>query len=67
VGGHHKLSKASLAGLLIALGIIYGDIGTSPLYTIKAIIGKSEVTDLLVIGGYRVSSGPSPCKPPSSM
>ncbi len=45
------MSKASVAGLIIALGIIYGDIGTSPLYTIKAIIGKNVVNELLVIGG----------------
>ncbi len=51
VSGHNKLSKASLAGLVIALGIIYGDIGTSPLYTIKAIIGNNIVNELLVIGG----------------
>lgn len=51
MSGHHKTSKATLAGLVIALGIIYGDIGTSPLYTIKAIIGKHPVTELLVIGG----------------
>ncbi len=51
MSGHNKLSKASLAGLVIALGIIYGDIGTSPLYTIKAIIGKNIVNELLVIGG----------------
>lgn len=51
MAGHHKLNKASLAGLIIALGIIYGDIGTSPLYTIKAIIGTNIVTELLVIGG----------------
>ncbi len=30
--------KVSAAGLLIALGIIYGDIGTSPLYTFQTII-----------------------------
>jgi hypothetical protein len=56
VSGHNKLSKASLAGLVIALGIIYGDIGTSPLYTIKAIIGNNIVTDLLVIGGISCST-----------
>ncbi|MEI7663976.1 MAG: KUP/HAK/KT family potassium transporter, partial [Bacteroidota bacterium] len=28
----------SAAGLLITLGIIYGDIGTSPLYVMKAIV-----------------------------
>ena len=36
---HKDLQKLSLAGLLISLGIIYGDIGTSPLYVFKAIVG----------------------------
>jgi KUP system potassium uptake protein len=31
-------NKATAAGLLIALGIIYGDIGTSPLYTFQTIL-----------------------------
>ncbi|MFZ9719221.1 MAG: KUP/HAK/KT family potassium transporter, partial [Chitinophagaceae bacterium] len=38
------------AGLLIALGIIYGDIGTSPLYVFNAIINQREVSDLLIVG-----------------
>ncbi|KIC92771.1 KUP/HAK/KT family potassium transporter [Flavihumibacter solisilvae] len=42
--------KASWAGLLIALGIIYGDIGTSPLYVYNAIISNRVVTDDLIIG-----------------
>jgi K+ transporter len=33
--------KLSFSGLLITLGIIYGDIGTSPLYVMQAIVGKS--------------------------
>lgn len=45
---HHKLSKA---GVLIALGIIYGDIGTSPIYTLKFIIGGRQITDELLLGG----------------
>jgi KUP system potassium uptake protein len=45
------VSKASLAGLLVALGIIYGDIGTSPLYVFNAILSKKEVNELLIIGG----------------
>ncbi|MFN0015188.1 MAG: KUP/HAK/KT family potassium transporter [Saprospiraceae bacterium] len=44
-------SKVSAATLLIALGIIYGDIGTSPLYVLKAIVGEHEVSELLVYGG----------------
>lgn len=47
--GH--LSKLSLAGLLITLGIIYGDIGTSPLYVMKAIIGKGPIASDIVLGG----------------
>jgi KUP system potassium uptake protein len=38
------------AGLLIALGIIYGDIGTSPLYVFNAIISDRVITDDLIIG-----------------
>ena len=46
-----NLSKASAAGLLVALGIIYGDIGTSPLYVMSSIVGKKEISELLVYGG----------------
>jgi KUP system potassium uptake protein len=49
--GHGHFSKVSLATLLIALGIIYGDIGTSPLYVFKAILGERPVSNLLVYGG----------------
>lgn len=45
------IQKVSAATLLVALGIIYGDIGTSPLYVMKAIIGKREISKLLVYGG----------------
>ncbi len=44
-------SKLSTAGLLIALGIIYGDIGTSPLYVMNAIIGDSVISKDLILGG----------------
>ena len=40
-----------MQGLLVALGIIYGDIGTSPLYVLSSIIGKREITQELVYGG----------------
>ena len=46
--GHHKLTAA---GLLISLGIIYGDIGTSPLYVMKAIAGDREISEALILGG----------------
>ena len=48
---HKDLQKLSLAGLLISLGIIYGDIGTSPLYVFKAIVGAQQVSETLVLGG----------------
>jgi KUP system potassium uptake protein len=41
------LNRISAAGLLIALGIIYGDIGTSPLYVFNAIITDRVVTEEL--------------------
>lgn len=44
----HRLSAA---GILITLGIVYGDIGTSPLYVIKAIIGEEKVSQDLIYGG----------------
>lgn len=43
--------KASLIGLLVTLGIVYGDIGTSPLYVMKAILGATpHPTPQYVIG-----------------
>ncbi len=38
-------NKAGLAGLLMTLGIVFGDIGTSPLYVMKAIVSTGEVLD----------------------
>lgn len=43
--------KVTAATLLVALGIIYGDIGTSPLYVMKAIVGDRPITEALVYGG----------------
>ncbi|HET7898696.1 MAG TPA: KUP/HAK/KT family potassium transporter, partial [Flavisolibacter sp.] len=43
-------NKVTFAGLLIALGIIYGDIGTSPLYVLNAIMNGKTVTEDLVEG-----------------
>lgn len=48
---HTKAGAVSTAGLLISLGIIYGDIGTSPLYVMKAVIGDAPITQALVYGG----------------
>lgn len=38
---HHQLHKISFAGLLVAMGVVYGDIGTSPLYVMKAIVEEN--------------------------
>lgn len=46
----HK-QPLTVAGLLVALGIIYGDIGTSPLYVFKAIIGQEAISPDLIYGG----------------
>lgn len=43
--------KVTAATLLVALGIIYGDIGTSPLYVMKAIVGERDISEILVLGG----------------
>lgn len=45
------LKKVSAAGILITLGIIFGDIGTSPLYVLKAIVGENNVIDSQTILG----------------
>ncbi|MFD0793527.1 KUP/HAK/KT family potassium transporter [Mucilaginibacter litoreus] len=57
MSSHKDLQKLSAAGLLISLGIIYGDIGTSPLYVFKAIVGlehssnSQPLSQALVLGG----------------
>jgi len=40
----------TLGGLIVTLGIIYGDIGTSPLYVMKAIVGKQAIDPDVVLG-----------------
>lgn len=45
-----NFNKVSAAGLVIALGIIYGDIGTSPLYVLKAIVDDKPISELLILG-----------------
>jgi KUP system potassium uptake protein len=53
-GRHHhpNIKKLSFAGLLVTLGVVFGDIGTSPLYTIRAILngGEDNFNDLLIYG-----------------
>ena len=49
--GHSRIDKISAAGLLITMGIIYGDIGTSPLYVMNAIMGNKPISEILILGG----------------
>ena len=43
-------NKVTFAGLIIALGIIFGDIGTSPLYVLNAITKDKEISEKLILG-----------------
>src|SRR4051812_23991786 len=43
-------NRVTAAGLIIALGIIYGDIGTSPLYVLNAITNGKAISELLILG-----------------
>lgn len=45
-----QTNKATAAGLIIALGIIYGDIGTSPLYVLNEIIKGRVISEELIVG-----------------
>lgn len=48
---HTGIKKVTAAGLIITLGIVYGDIGTSPLYVMNAIMkGGIVVNDWLIYG-----------------
>lgn len=48
---HSRKHALSVAGVLVSLGIIYGDIGTSPIYTFRFIVGNNPVSEELVYGG----------------
>jgi KUP system potassium uptake protein len=43
-------NKVTLGGIILAIGIIYGDIGTSPLYVFQAIIKGREISESLILG-----------------
>jgi KUP system potassium uptake protein len=47
----HATDRFKWGGVLLALGIVFGDLGTSPLYTFKAIIGERLISEPLVLGG----------------
>jgi KUP system potassium uptake protein len=46
-----KLHTLTTAGVLVSLGIIYGDIGTSPIYTLRFIVGANVISQELILGG----------------
>ncbi|MDE6097144.1 MAG: KUP/HAK/KT family potassium transporter [Muribaculaceae bacterium] len=46
-----NIRKLSAMGLLVTMGIVFGDIGTSPLYVMKAIVGVTPDFDSLYIIG----------------
>ncbi|MGX7031486.1 KUP/HAK/KT family potassium transporter [Vagococcus zengguangii] len=50
----HQTKKVTIASLLVAMGVVYGDIGTSPLYVMKAILsgngGLNSMNDEFIIG-----------------
>lgn len=48
---NHFSHKLSAAGILVTIGIIFGDIGTSPLYVMKAIMGTATISKQLILGG----------------
>lgn len=55
MSSHKHVNALTAAGVLISLGIVFGDIGTSPLYTLKAIFtmvagGGQSVTPEIVLG-----------------
>jgi KUP system potassium uptake protein len=50
MSSHSYSQKATAAGVLIAFGIIFGDIGTSPLYVFNAITKGRLIDEALIIG-----------------
>lgn len=51
MNSHQQLNKLSIGGLLVTLGIIYGDIGTSPLYVMSSIIKDDLINAEIIKGG----------------
>jgi KUP system potassium uptake protein len=49
---HRDIKKLSLVGVIVTMGIVFGDLGTSPLYTMKTILigGRDNFNELLIFG-----------------
>jgi len=54
ISKHTDVTKMTLGGILVTLGVVYGDIGTSPLYVIKSIIqgngGLNNISESFILG-----------------
>ena len=50
----NNISKLTLGGILVTLGVVYGDIGTSPLYVMKSILkgngGLENISENFILG-----------------
>ena len=55
-GNHHQRERVTIGLMLIAIGIVYGDIGTSPMYVMKSILegngGIASVDSNFIIGSF---------------
>ncbi len=53
---HHSKEKVTIGLMLIAIGIVYGDIGTSPMYVMKSILegngGIANVDSNFIVGAF---------------
>ena len=47
-----SLNKVSPQGLLIAVGIVFGDIGTSPLYVLSAVVRGHVLSETIILGAF---------------
>lgn len=51
ISANKTLNRLTLGSVIVALGIIYGDIGTSPLYALRAVVGTRKIDEMLIYGG----------------
>lgn len=62
LNAHIDTKKLTFIGVLVSLGIVFGDIGTSPLYVMKAIVNaRKESGEHWILSSWKehshVSSG----------
>ncbi|MDB5241791.1 MAG: potassium transporter Kup [Spirosoma sp.] len=49
---HSTLNKVTAQGLLVAIGIVFGDIGTSPLYVLSAVVRGHVLSETIILGTF---------------